>query len=125
MHQGVFFRFEIGKYNELRTHLMESRRAFSQSKAKALNVSGWVKNTPDEKVVGEASVQSPTVDSFVKSGRPFQQELMADDECSQGSESAIASYLKALNDGPRSAHVVKVEKAVLEIKDGEDSFEVR
>ena len=42
------------KRNDFEKALTDIHRAFSQSKAKALNVSGWVKNTPDDKVVGEA-----------------------------------------------------------------------
>ncbi|KAL9130855.1 MAG: hypothetical protein Q9217_001056 [Psora testacea] len=69
-------------------------RSFAQTKAAALNITGWVKNTPDEKVAGEA----------------------------QGSEDSLASYLKELNAGPRAAHVVKVDTEDLEVKDGESSF---
>lgn len=43
----------------------------------------------------------------------------------QGSEESIKSYLKEINKGPRAAHVVKVEKEEIEVKEGEKSFHVK
>ncbi|KAF6240096.1 hypothetical protein HO173_001706 [Letharia columbiana] len=69
-------------------------RSFTQSKAKSLNLTGFVANTSDDKVAGEA----------------------------QGSEDSIKSFLKELNNGPGAAHVVKVEKEEIKTKEGEKSF---
>lgn len=69
-------------------------RSFAQTKATSLNLTGFVKNTSDNKVTGEA----------------------------QGSEDSIKSFLKELNNGPRAAQVVKVEKEEIETKEGESSF---
>lgn len=41
----------------------------------------------------------------------------------QGSEDALKKLKAALNDGPRSAHVVKVEVNEIESKSGEKSFD--
>jgi len=43
----------------------------------------------------------------------------------QGSEDSIKSYLKELNKGPRAAHVVKVEKEEMSVKEGESSFGIQ
>lgn len=72
-------------------------RSFAQTKAKSLNVTGFVMNTSDNKVTGEA----------------------------QGSEDSIKSFLKDLNNGPRAAQVVKVEKEEIRTKEGESSFETQ
>ncbi|CAD6584214.1 MAG: hypothetical protein ASARMPREDX12_001556 [Alectoria sarmentosa] len=63
-------------------------RSFAQTKAKSLNLTGFVTNTSDNKVTGEA----------------------------QGSEDSIKSFLKELNDGPRAAHVLKLEKEEIKEK---------
>ena len=43
----------------------------------------------------------------------------------QGDGEAVKKLLKDLNNGPSAAHVVKVEKEVLDVKEGEKSFSVR
>ena len=43
----------------------------------------------------------------------------------QGDEEAVKKLLKDLDKGPSAAHVVKVEKNELEVKDGENAFEIR
>ena len=43
----------------------------------------------------------------------------------QGTAEAVQRLLKDLDDGPRHAHVVKLEKQEIEGVDGEESFEVR
>jgi acylphosphatase len=43
----------------------------------------------------------------------------------QGSADSIKSYLKELNNGPSAAHVVKVDKEEIGVKDGESSFRVQ
>lgn len=43
----------------------------------------------------------------------------------QGSEDSIKSYLKELDQGPRHAHVVKVEKDEMSVKEEEKSFGVQ
>ncbi|KAL1993499.1 hypothetical protein VTN49DRAFT_3448 [Thermomyces lanuginosus] len=73
-------------------------RAFTQKRANEYGVTGWVKNTLDGKVVeGEA----------------------------QGEEEAVQKLLKAVDQGPRLAHVVKLEKQELSPTDGESGFEIR
>ena len=41
----------------------------------------------------------------------------------QGNEDALQKFLKDINEGPKHAHVVKVEKSTIDTKDGESSFE--
>ncbi|KAF7504259.1 hypothetical protein GJ744_002517 [Endocarpon pusillum] len=70
-------------------------RAFTQEKAQSYGITGFVKNTSDGKVEGEA----------------------------QGNEDALQKFLKDISEGPKHAHVVKVEKSTIDTKDGESSFE--
>ncbi|MCJ1262235.1 hypothetical protein MMC22_002105 [Lobaria immixta] len=72
------------------------RRQF-QKKAGSYNLTGWVRNTPNEKVEGEA----------------------------QGEDDLIRKLIKDLGNGPPAAHVVKVEQEDLEVQEGEQGFEVR
>jgi acylphosphatase len=41
----------------------------------------------------------------------------------QGEEACLQKFLKDINEGPKHAHVVKVEKSTIDTKDGESSFE--
>ncbi|EAA64930.1 hypothetical protein AN2098.2 [Aspergillus nidulans FGSC A4] len=66
-------------------------------RAAEYGLSGWVKNTDCGRVEGEA----------------------------QGSEEGIQKFLKDINNGPRLAHVVKLEKKTLDPKDGESHFGLR
>lgn len=43
----------------------------------------------------------------------------------QGHEDSIKKLLKEINNGPRHAHVVKVEKKDIELQEGESHFGVR
>jgi len=70
-------------------------RDFTKQKAKAYNVTGFVKNESDGTVRGEA----------------------------QGDADALSKLKKDLNQGPKAAHVVKLETKALEVKDGESSFD--
>ncbi|PKS10595.1 hypothetical protein jhhlp_002349 [Lomentospora prolificans] len=72
-------------------------RYFTQRKAQELKLSGWVRNIPDNKVDGEA----------------------------QGDEKDVETLLKLLNDGPRHALVVKLEKEHRDVVENESGFEVR
>ncbi|KAG9242352.1 Acylphosphatase-like domain-containing protein [Calycina marina] len=74
-----------------------SFRYFTQKKARSLNISGWVRNTFDGAVEGEA----------------------------QGDEVAIQSLVKELGIGPSQARVDKLEKSEIENVDGETRFDVR
>ncbi|ODH49734.1 hypothetical protein GX48_04112 [Paracoccidioides brasiliensis] len=69
---------------------------FTQRNANSYGLTGWVRNTKDGKVEGEA----------------------------QGDEASLAKLFKDLNRGPRHAQVVKLEKSDIEPKDGETSFVV-
>lgn len=69
-------------------------RSFAEKQASKYGLTGWVKNTSDDKVAGEA----------------------------QGSEEALEKFKKDLNEGPSAAHVVKVETDNIEAKSGESSF---
>jgi acylphosphatase len=42
----------------------------------------------------------------------------------QGKEDIMQKFFQQLNKGPRMAHVVKLEKRDLELRDGEDNFAV-
>ncbi|TRX97870.1 hypothetical protein FHL15_001080 [Xylaria flabelliformis] len=66
-------------------------RNFTQKEATKLSVTGWCRNTDDEK----------------------------------GSPDAIKQFLKAIDEGPRHARVVKLDKEDRELVEGESQFEVR
>ncbi|KAK5655017.1 hypothetical protein OQA88_6776 [Cercophora sp. LCS_1] len=70
---------------------------FTQKRAAEYGLTGWVRNTPNNKVEGEA----------------------------QGDVEVLKSFLKDVDDGPRHAHVVKLEKEEREVVDGEEGFVVR
>ncbi|KAI3343023.1 acylphosphatase [Ustulina deusta] len=72
-------------------------RNFTQREATTLGVTGWCKNTDNEKVEGEA----------------------------QGSPDAIKQFLKAIDSGPRHARVVKLDREPRELIEGEIQFDVR
>ncbi|KAJ8120523.1 hypothetical protein ONZ43_g2788 [Nemania bipapillata] len=72
-------------------------RNFTQKEATKLGVTGWCMNTDNEKVEGEA----------------------------QGSHEAIKQFLKAIDQGPRHARVVKLDKEDRESLEGETHFEIR
>ncbi|KAL2362766.1 hypothetical protein RJZ56_004302 [Blastomyces dermatitidis] len=69
---------------------------FTQRNANNYGLTGWVKNTRDGKVEGEA----------------------------QGDEPALSNLLKDLSRGPEFARVVKLEHSEIDLKDGEESFVV-
>ncbi|KAL2159169.1 hypothetical protein VTH06DRAFT_2601 [Thermothelomyces fergusii] len=72
-------------------------RYFTRHRAVELNLTGWVRNTDNNKVEGEA----------------------------QGEDDAIAVFLKHIDNGPRHAHVVKLDKEEREPVEGETEFEIR
>ncbi|KAH8754933.1 acylphosphatase family protein [Hyaloscypha sp. PMI_1271] len=76
---------------------MNSARYFTRKKATSYSLTGWVRNVPNNKVEGEA----------------------------QGEEDVLQNFLKDIGQGPRHAHVVKLEKSEIEVQKGETAFEVR
>ncbi|KAH6676667.1 acylphosphatase [Halenospora varia] len=74
-----------------------SFRYFTRKKANSYNLTGWVRNTSNGKVEGEA----------------------------QGDEDGIQKLLKDIDKGPTHAHVVKLEKSEINVVEGESGFEVR
>ncbi|MCJ1376793.1 hypothetical protein MMC20_008038 [Loxospora ochrophaea] len=43
----------------------------------------------------------------------------------QGDEESIKKLLKDLNNGPSLAHVVKLEKSDMDVKEGESGFDIK
>lgn len=43
----------------------------------------------------------------------------------QGADEDLEKFLKDVDNGPRMAQVVKLEKSEVEVKDGEGSFEIK
>ncbi|KAJ2902564.1 acylphosphatase [Zalerion maritima] len=72
-------------------------RKFTRAKAVELGITGWCRNIPNEKVEGEA----------------------------QGKDQAIKKFLKAVDDGPKHAHVVKLDKEDRDLVEDETDFEIR
>ncbi|CAG9938149.1 unnamed protein product [Clonostachys rosea f. rosea IK726] len=72
-------------------------RYFTQKRAREYGVTGWCRNTDDNKVEGEA----------------------------QGSIDAMKQFLQAVDKGPRHAHVVKLDKEGRDLVEDESAFEIR
>ncbi|CAJ0545851.1 Ff.00g093240.m01.CDS01 [Fusarium sp. VM40] len=71
-------------------------RYFTQKKAQEYGVTGWCRNTKDEKVEGEA----------------------------QGNEEVLTKFFEDVDNGPRSARVTKVSQEERQLVDGENDFVV-
>ncbi|TPX11417.1 uncharacterized protein E0L32_007836 [Thyridium curvatum] len=72
-------------------------RYFTRKRATHHQVTGWVRNTPNNKVEGEA----------------------------QGDEAAITAFLKDVDKGPSGSHVVKLDKEERDLVVDESGFHVR
>ncbi|OQE05718.1 hypothetical protein PENVUL_c022G03870 [Penicillium vulpinum] len=71
-------------------------RDFTQKCAKLDGLNGWVRNTTCGRVEGEA----------------------------QGSDEKVQKFLQRIDKGPSMAHVVKLEKRALDVRDDEEGFAV-
>ncbi|KAJ6073037.1 hypothetical protein N7467_011122 [Penicillium canescens] len=71
-------------------------RDFTQKCATSYGLKGWVRNTTCGRVEGEA----------------------------QGSDEIMKKFFQQIGKGPRMAHVVKLEKRDMDVRDGEDHFAV-
>ncbi|OQD62203.1 hypothetical protein PENPOL_c013G07994 [Penicillium polonicum] len=71
-------------------------RDFAQKCAKLDGLKGWVRNTTCGRVEGEA----------------------------QGSDEKVKKFLQRIDKGPSMAHVVKLEKRDLDVRDDEEGFAV-
>ncbi|KAI5466166.1 Acylphosphatase-like domain-containing protein, partial [Mariannaea sp. PMI_226] len=72
-------------------------RYFTRKKAQEYEITGWCRNTSDQKVEGEA----------------------------QGTEDILTKFLKDVDHGPRHARVVQLDTEDREVVEGEEHFEVR
>ncbi|EKD20102.1 acylphosphatase family protein [Drepanopeziza brunnea f. sp. 'multigermtubi' MB_m1] len=72
-------------------------RYFTQKKASSYGLTGWVRNTVDSKVEGEA----------------------------QGEDEVLQRFMKDIDQGPTHARVARLEKSDVDLVDGESGFEVR
>ncbi|KAF5669245.1 acylphosphatase [Fusarium heterosporum] len=72
------------------------RRYFTQKKAQEYGITGWCRNTKDEKVEGEA----------------------------QADEEILSKFFKDVDNGPGSARVTKVSQEERQLIDGENDFVV-
>ncbi|OIW35479.1 hypothetical protein CONLIGDRAFT_676396 [Coniochaeta ligniaria NRRL 30616] len=89
-----------GKFN-LRVqhsgHMANDTRFFARKRAVEYKLTGWVRNTDNNKVEGEA----------------------------QGDAEAIKSFLKDIDKGPRHSHVVRLDHEDRDLVEGETEFQVR
>ncbi|KAL1913227.1 hypothetical protein Sste5344_000774 [Sporothrix stenoceras] len=72
-------------------------RYFTRKQANQLELTGWVRNLPNNKVEGEV----------------------------QGDETAIATMMQKLDRGPSMAKVVRLDKEDREVVEGDASFDIR
>nr|XP_036583495.1 acylphosphatase [Colletotrichum truncatum]KAF6792538.1 acylphosphatase [Colletotrichum truncatum] len=77
--------------------VLDSGSYFAQKRATEYGLTGWCRNTDSNKVEGEA----------------------------QGEEDALKKFLKDVDEGPRSAKVVKLDHEDRDLVDGEQDFLVR
>lgn len=84
---------------------------FTQQKAKAYGVTGFVKNDSDGTVRLSQKVWAFPAYTYEVRGE------------AQGKQEDLAKLKKDLNQGPRHAHVVRLEITDVETKDGESSFD--
>ncbi|KAK4201264.1 Acylphosphatase-like domain-containing protein [Triangularia verruculosa] len=72
-------------------------RYFTRGRAAEHNLTGWVRNTDNNKVEGEA----------------------------QGEEDSLTKFLKEVDKGPRGSKVVKLDREDRDVVEGEQGFEIR
>lgn len=72
-------------------------RYFTRGKAQEHGITGWCRNTPDNKVEGEA----------------------------QGDDEPLSKFLSDVDEGPRHAKVVQFTREDREVVQGETSFSIR
>ncbi|VBB72845.1 Putative acylphosphatase [Podospora comata] len=72
-------------------------RYFTRGRAAEHKLTGWVRNTDNNKVEGEA----------------------------QGAEDTLSKFLKEVDKGPRGSQVVKLDKEDRGVVEGEEGFEIR
>ncbi|KAK1757638.1 Acylphosphatase [Echria macrotheca] len=72
-------------------------RYFTQKRAAEYGLTGWCRNTDDNKVEGEV----------------------------QGPPETVRKFLKEVDDGPRHAKVVRLDKEERDIVEGEEGFGIR
>lgn len=94
------------------------QRAFTQEKAESYGLTGFVKNTADGKVR-----QTWFLDLPLYGENRIQTKYSQVEGEAQGDEESLQKFVKDINEGPKHAHVVKVERSTIDIKDGESSFE--
>jgi acylphosphatase len=92
---------------------MNPARYFTRKKATSYGLTGWVRNVPNNKVCWH----------FTR-GFMFLISRQVEGEA-QGEEDVLQNFLKDIGQGPRHAHVVKLEKSEIEVQEGEAAFEVR
>ena len=105
--------------------ILISSRVFTVEKAQGYGLTGYVKNTTDGKVppfrsrIHQTSI--PQTRSQIQADRRVSKVIGE----AQGDEQDLKSFLKDINDGPKYAHVVKVEKTVMDVLEDESTFEKR
>ncbi|KAL2066016.1 hypothetical protein VTL71DRAFT_2087 [Oculimacula yallundae] len=72
-------------------------RYFTRKKATSYNLTGWVRNTNDNKVEGEV----------------------------QGDDEKLELFMKDVRKGPSHSTVDKVDRGEMDVVDGEEGYEVR
>ncbi|EPS33886.1 hypothetical protein PDE_08848 [Penicillium oxalicum 114-2] len=88
-------------------------RDFTQKCATKDKMSGWVRNT----TCGRVPVLGHGTLALMENEYQVEGEV-------QGPEPSVQEFLKQIDKGPRHAHVVKLEKRELDVKEGDDQFVV-
>ena len=108
---------------------------FTQKRAAQFDLKGWVKNTscgrvrtspPYSPLTNEPHQCTVHTTAFTLGVHqtPTNTHSQVEGEA-QGPDEAIQNLLKEINNGPRLAHVVKVEKKGIALQEGESQFGVK
>jgi acylphosphatase len=113
-------------------------RFFTRKKAQAYNLTGWCRNTPDDKVrereAGDLEEEQPTKRP---GGRVTSQlwltyrgDMMSNTKIQvegeiQGPSEDVKKLLGDINEGPRHSKVVKLTTEARDVVEGEAEFAVR
>ncbi|KAM3555335.1 hypothetical protein MY1884_005659 [Beauveria asiatica] len=122
--QGTYERHHIHRavINRLQPTLQESAsgKYFTRQKAQAYGLTGWCRNTPDNKASARAPFKTQTLFSMGMLTRSGQVEGEV-----QGEEASVDKLLKDVGQGPSGATVVRLTQETRDVVADEAGFAVR
>jgi acylphosphatase len=121
-HPGVGFRWDdLDLALKARVdQIFNSNRYFTQKRAVEYSLTGWCRNTPNNKV--SHCLWTVIVMTLLQPLMRIPKQVEGE---AQGEEDAIKSFLKDIDRGPKHAHVVRLDHEDRELVEDENAFEVR